>query len=50
MWFTDISIAVELVRNNMAARQNDLRLYLDVISDPGDNITTAKVCVTSGGI
>ena len=26
--------AVEMVRNNMAARQTDLRLYLDVIPDP----------------
>jgi len=26
--------AVEVIRNNMAARQNDLRLYLDVIADP----------------
>lgn len=30
--------AVEVIRNNMAARQNDLRLYLDVIPDP------SKVC------
>ena len=36
---------VELVRNNMAARQNDLRLYLDVIGDPADNIASAKVSV-----
>jgi len=34
---------VELVRNNMAARQNDLRLYLDVIGDPADNVASAKV-------
>lgn len=27
--------AVDVIRNNMAARQNDLRLYLDVISDHG---------------
>lgn len=26
--------AVEVIRNNMAARQNDLRLYLDVINTP----------------
>jgi ubiquitin carboxyl-terminal hydrolase 7 len=26
--------AVEVIRNNMAARQNDLRLYLDLIPDP----------------
>jgi ubiquitin carboxyl-terminal hydrolase 7 len=26
--------AVEVIRNNMAARQNDLRLYLDVVQDP----------------
>jgi len=25
---------VEVIRNNMAARQHDLRLYLDVITDP----------------
>lgn len=25
---------MEVIRNNMAARQNDLRLYLDVIADP----------------
>jgi ubiquitin carboxyl-terminal hydrolase 7 len=25
---------VEMIRNNMAARQNDLRLYLDVVQDP----------------
>jgi ubiquitin carboxyl-terminal hydrolase 7 len=28
------TLTVEVIRNNMAARQNDLRLYLDVISDP----------------
>ncbi|KAF5357773.1 hypothetical protein D9756_001634 [Leucocoprinus leucothites] len=28
------ALTVEVIRNNMAARQNDLRLYLDVISDP----------------
>ncbi|ESK93065.1 ubiquitin carboxyl-terminal hydrolase 5 [Moniliophthora roreri MCA 2997] len=28
------TLTVELIRNNMAARQNDLRLYLDVIPDP----------------
>ncbi|KAH7915018.1 hypothetical protein BJ138DRAFT_1170257 [Hygrophoropsis aurantiaca] len=27
-------LTVEVIRNNMAARQNDLRLYLDVIADP----------------
>ena len=27
--------AVDVIRNNMAARQTDLRLYLDVIPDPG---------------
>ena len=27
-------IAVEVIRNNMAARQNDLRLYLDLVADP----------------
>jgi ubiquitin carboxyl-terminal hydrolase 7 len=26
--------AVEVIRNNMAARQSDLRLYLDIIPDP----------------
>lgn len=31
-------VAVEVIRNNMAARQNDLRLYLDIIPDP------SKVC------
>ena len=31
---TYIYLAVEMVRNNMAARQTDLRLYLDVIPDP----------------
>lgn len=31
--------AVEVIRNNMAARQNDLRLYLDVVADP------SKVCL-----
>ena len=25
---------MEVIRNNMAARQTDLRLYLDVVSDP----------------
>ncbi|KAG6911473.1 hypothetical protein DXG01_014547 [Tephrocybe rancida] len=28
------ALTVEVIRNNMAARQNDLRLYLDVIPDP----------------
>jgi len=28
------STAVDVIRSNMAARQNDLRLYLDVIPDP----------------
>ncbi|EGO20961.1 hypothetical protein SERLADRAFT_452101 [Serpula lacrymans var. lacrymans S7.9] len=28
------TLTVEIIRNNMAARQNDLRLYLDVIPDP----------------
>ncbi|KAG6878712.1 hypothetical protein C0993_011527 [Termitomyces sp. T159_Od127] len=28
------ALTVEVIRNNMAARQNDLRLYLDVITDP----------------
>lgn len=32
-WFI-WSIAVEQVRNSMAARQTDLRLYLDVLGDP----------------
>ncbi|PPQ63077.1 hypothetical protein CVT24_005932 [Panaeolus cyanescens] len=27
-------LTVEVIRNNMAARQNDLRLYLDIIADP----------------
>lgn len=31
---TNGHVAVEVIRNNMAARQNDLRLYLDVIPDP----------------
>lgn len=31
---THSPLAVEVIRNNMAARQNDLRLYLDVIPDP----------------
>ena len=31
---TFLPLAVEVIRNNMAARQNDLRLYLDVIPDP----------------
>jgi hypothetical protein len=26
--------AVDVIRNNMAARQTDLRLYLDVVPDP----------------
>jgi ubiquitin carboxyl-terminal hydrolase 7 len=26
--------AVDIIRNNMAARQTDLRLYLDMIPDP----------------
>lgn len=30
----DPSLTVDVVRNSMAARQNDLRLYLDVIPDP----------------
>ncbi|KII89207.1 hypothetical protein PLICRDRAFT_599629 [Plicaturopsis crispa FD-325 SS-3] len=29
------NLTVDVIRNNMAARQNDLRLYLDVISDHG---------------
>lgn len=33
-----LAAAVEVIRNNMAARQNDLRLYLDIIPDP------SKVC------
>ncbi|KAJ3862479.1 hypothetical protein EV359DRAFT_74151 [Lentinula novae-zelandiae] len=28
------TLTVEVIRNNMAARQNDLRLYLDVVTDP----------------
>ncbi|KAF9532244.1 hypothetical protein CPB83DRAFT_847503 [Crepidotus variabilis] len=28
------ALTVEVIRNNMAARQNDLRLYLDIIPDP----------------
>jgi hypothetical protein len=32
--FLNFVAAVEVIRNNMAARQNDLRLYLDVITDP----------------
>ncbi|KAL0946992.1 hypothetical protein HGRIS_013138 [Hohenbuehelia grisea] len=28
------TLTVEVIRNNMAARQNDLRLYLDLIPDP----------------
>ncbi|KAI6131824.1 hypothetical protein EV401DRAFT_1917805 [Pisolithus croceorrhizus] len=28
------TLTVEVIRNNMAARQSDLRLYLDVITDP----------------
>jgi hypothetical protein len=35
--FADLIVtfeAVEVIRNNMAARQNDLRLYLDIIPDP----------------
>jgi len=28
------TLTVDIIRNNMAARQNDLRLYLDVIPDP----------------
>ncbi|THU99317.1 cysteine proteinase [Dendrothele bispora CBS 962.96] len=28
------TLTVEVIRNNMAARQSDLRLYLDVIPDP----------------
>ena len=28
------TLDIELVRNNMAARQSDLKLYLDVIDDP----------------
>ncbi|KAF7338349.1 Ubiquitin carboxyl-terminal hydrolase 21 [Mycena venus] len=28
------TLTVEVIRNNMAARQNDLRLYLDIIPDP----------------
>jgi ubiquitin carboxyl-terminal hydrolase 7 len=35
LWKTlTLCLAVEVIRNNMAARQNDLRLYLDVIPDP----------------
>ncbi|KAJ7219761.1 hypothetical protein C8J57DRAFT_1440421 [Mycena rebaudengoi] len=30
----DPALNIELIRNNMAARQNDLRLYLDFIPDP----------------
>lgn len=32
---------MEVIRNNMAARTTDLRLYLDVIPDP------SKVCILS---
>jgi len=32
--FLTFVTAVEVIRNNMAARQNDLRLYLDIITDP----------------
>ena len=28
------NLTVDVIRNNMAARQTDLRLYLDVIPDP----------------
>ncbi|TFK76518.1 cysteine proteinase [Pluteus cervinus] len=28
------TLTVEVIRNNMAARQNDLRLYLDIMPDP----------------
>ena len=31
--FRRYSLAVEAIRNNMAAQQNDLRLYLDVLPD-----------------
>ena len=30
-----IILAMEVIRNNMAARQTDLRLYLDVITEVG---------------
>ncbi|KAJ7743890.1 hypothetical protein B0H14DRAFT_3607165 [Mycena olivaceomarginata] len=30
----DPALNLELIRNNMAGRQNDLRLYLDIIPDP----------------
>ncbi|KAJ7924230.1 hypothetical protein B0H13DRAFT_2230059 [Mycena leptocephala] len=30
----DPALNLELIRNNMAERQNDLRLYLDIIPDP----------------
>ena len=38
-----LRLAVEVIRNNMAVRQqNDLRLYLDVISDPAH--VSSKYC------
>lgn len=39
---TEQNLTVELVRNNMAARQSDLRLYLDVLNEPDETITNAK--------
>ena len=37
------SLAVEVIRNNMAARQNDLRLYLDIIPDPSKVLFSHKL-------
>ena len=40
--------AVDVIRNNMAARQTDLRLYLDVIPDPGKvHVTVHAVYIYS---
>ncbi|KAF8509282.1 hypothetical protein JB92DRAFT_2947613 [Gautieria morchelliformis] len=38
------TLTVEMVRNNMAARQTDLRLYLDVIPDP-TKITSNSIMI-----
>jgi len=46
--------AVDVIRNNMAARQTDLRLYLDVIPDPSkvhptvDDFTLSHILYIAG--
>ncbi|KAF8522231.1 hypothetical protein BU17DRAFT_87330 [Hysterangium stoloniferum] len=39
----ETSLTVEMVRNNMAARQTDLRLYLDVLPDPSKPLTNSTM-------